>query len=182
MTRLGDLVVDTVTAARSVRLSQLALRVAILFAGLAALSVQSSVHGSAIVVTVLTVIACLGAMILPEGTFPTALILVLAAAWLIAVDDPAEAPVRLAVLALLLYLFHTLCALAAAMPVTAPIELRLLVPWAWHLAPVIGGTALLTVLASAMGRVPGSLALVILGLLGVIAVLGVPAWLARARR
>jgi hypothetical protein len=184
MTGLGKLIaaiVGGVQATRDFKLVQVLLRLAILVAGAAAILVEGSAGGGAGLVTVIAACAIAYTAIGPDSYAPLTAILALGVGWLIEIDD-RDQPVQLVVMAVLLYLVHTLAALAAAMPITAEVDRDVLPRWSWHLIPVVIGTAAVAAVASAVSGIDGSQGLVVLGLLGALACLIAPIALYQSRR
>lgn len=85
-------------------------------------------------------------------------------------------------LAGLLAVHHQAAALAAALPVTARVDPRLLVRFGAHLALVLGLSGLLAVLALGVARPGGSVLLERAGLVAAVLATAVPVLLGRLRR
>ncbi|HEX5494274.1 MAG TPA: hypothetical protein VFX70_06855, partial [Mycobacteriales bacterium] len=84
-----------------------------------------------------------------------------------------------AVLAALLYLFHTTAALLAALPPVARVEPAVLVRWYGHAAGVLVLAEAVGLAMSLAGRVTGGILVDLVGLAGVVVLAGVPVLLAR---
>jgi hypothetical protein len=94
-----------------------------------------------------------------------------------------SAPVGLTLLlAGLLAVHHQAAALAAALPVTARVDPRLLVRFGAHLALVLGLSGVLAVLALGVARPGGSVLLERAGLVAAVLATAVPVLLGRLRR
>ncbi len=123
----------------------------------------------------------------PRRFWPTFAALVTVAGWLIATDG-YDRPItlwRLMAVAAVLYLTHTLCALAAVLPYDAVVDPDLIVRWLTRAAGVLLATAVLGVLLVELTRVGGGgtglQVVTIAGLLIAVGVTGLLAWLLRRR-
>jgi hypothetical protein len=120
------------------------------------------------------------AMIFPDSAAPAVFLAAVGVAWLYA-SGRGEPPGGWRTLAVAAALFgvHSLAALSAASPATAPVDRATLLRWLRHTGLTL---VLVTPLAGAvygLGQPRGSLPLVLAGLAGVVVVIAVPVWLAR---
>ncbi|MDM4722523.1 hypothetical protein QTQ03_24100 [Micromonospora sp. WMMA1363] len=120
----------------------------------------------------------------PRRIWPSFAVLVAAAGWLVATDGYGR-PIalwRLLAVATLLYLTHTLCALAAVLPYDAVVDPGLVLRWLLRAGAVILGAAVLGVLLvelSGAGGAPGIQAATVAGLVVAAAVTALLGWLLR---
>ncbi|WP_328850629.1 hypothetical protein OG994_20205 [Micromonospora globbae] len=133
----------------------------------------------------LVVVAVLAA-VWPRRVWPTFAALVTVAGWLLAADgyDRPVALWRLLALAGLLYLAHTLCALAALLPYDAVVDPELITRWLLRAGGVLLATAVLGVLLMEVGGLGGDSGhqlVTVAGLLVAVAVSGLLGWLLRRR-
>lgn len=141
-----------VAGAARVSLAPLLLRLATGLAGLAALllAVPAPVRALPLTAVGLAVLAATPAVV-PGGRWVTLVALATVAGWLVTTEAYGE-PVRLVtvvLLAALLYLLHTLAALAAAVPYDAVVAPDALARWLARALGVIAVSSLLTVLVLA---------------------------------
>ncbi|WP_442930240.1 hypothetical protein [Micromonospora sp. LH3U1] len=122
----------------------------------------------------------------PRRIWATFTALVTVGGWLLATDGYGR-PValwRLLALAALLYLAHTLCALAALLPYDAVVDPELITRWLSRSAAVLLGTAVLGVLllqAAGMGGEAGYQWVTVLGLVVAVGTAALLGWLLRRR-
>ncbi|SCL35691.1 hypothetical protein GA0074692_4158 [Micromonospora pallida] len=122
----------------------------------------------------------------PRRFWPTFAALVTVAGWLYDTFDQGE-PIalwRLLLLAVLLYLGHTLCALAALLPYDAVVDPALVLRWLARAAGVVFATGLLGVLlltVAGIGGDQGMLSVTIGGLAVAVLVTMLLGWLLRRR-
>ena len=169
---------------RSMPREQLALRAVLMVLGIVGAVLLDQPWGSP--AGVLAVMALLGVLLttfLPDTGAPAFAIGALVLAWLLAHGLNGSAPVGNTLgLAAVLYLLHTGAALCAAMPPTARLDGQLLTRWTGHVALTLVGSAVVIGIGYGVGRLPGSLTLELVGLVGAVLVISVPVWLARGRR
>lgn len=163
---------------------QLALRGLVAVLGVAGFVILdqpwASVSG---VLTVIGLLALIGTVLLPDSAAPAVVLGVMVAEWLIAYGLRGSPPVgRTIALAADLYLVHTVAALCGALPPTARLERQLVVRWSGHVALTAVASAALIGIGYAVGQLPGSLTLELIGLVGAVVVVAVPVWLAYGRR
>jgi hypothetical protein len=133
----------------------------------------------------LTVAALLPA-VGPRRIWATFAALVTVGGWLLATDGYGR-PValwRLLAIAALLYLGHTLCALAALLPYDAVVDPELITRWLVRSAAVLLGAAVLGVLllqAAGTGGAAGHQWVTVLGLVVAVATSALLGWLLRRR-
>ncbi|MGV9211335.1 hypothetical protein ACTFTM_05665 [Micromonospora sp. RB23] len=122
----------------------------------------------------------------PRRLWPTFAALVMVGGWLLAVDGYGR-PValwRLLAVAALLYLGHSLCALAALLPYDGVVDPGLVSRWLLRVAAVLLGTAVLGVLllqVASVGGEAGHQWVTVLGLLVAVGVAALLGWLLRRR-
>ncbi|MBQ1074577.1 hypothetical protein KBX06_15580 [Micromonospora sp. C31] len=122
----------------------------------------------------------------PRRVWPTFAALVTVGGWLVATDGYAR-PItlwRLLAVAAVLYLTHTLCALAAVLPYDAVVDPDLIVRWLARAGAVLLATFVLGVLLVGIGAVGGDAghqAATMVGLLVAVAVAALLGWLLRRR-
>ncbi|GIJ28602.1 hypothetical protein Vqi01_37640 [Micromonospora qiuiae] len=175
------------TAVGRITLAPVLVRLGIFLAALVGLLlaypaevVAGQALGALVVVAVLPALA-------PRRFWPTFAALVTVAGWLLATDmyDRPIALWRLMVVAVALYLTHTLCALVALLPYDAVVDPELIVRWLTQAAGVLLATSvfgvLLLELARAGGNADGWQAVTVAGLLIALAVTAMLAWLLRRR-
>ncbi|MGN9774248.1 hypothetical protein ACTMS0_00490 [Micromonospora sp. H33] len=120
----------------------------------------------------------------PRRVWPTLAALVTVAGWLVATDGYGR-PIalwRLLAVAALLYLTHTLCALAAVLPYDAVVDPDLVVRWLLRAGAVVLGAAVLGVLLvelAGTGGESGLQAATVAGLAVAAAVTALLGWLLR---
>ncbi|MFC3504392.1 hypothetical protein ACFOOK_25955 [Micromonospora krabiensis] len=135
--------------------------------------------GSLVLVAVLPAVG-------PRRVWPTFTALVTVGGWLISVDGYGR-PItlwRLLAVAGVLYLTHTLCALAALLPYDAVVEPELITRWLVRAAGVLLATAVLGVLlveVPDLGGGAGYQLATVAGLLVAVGVAGLLGWLQRRR-
>lgn len=139
------------------RLEPLLVRTGVGVAGLSALlvAVPEPLRTSPYGLIVLVAFAALPALV-PDGRWPTVLVLAAVGVWLAATTWSAE-PVtiwRVLMLAALLYLMHVLAALAAALPSDAVVAPDVVVRWlARALAVVVVSSLLSTAVLASAARI-----------------------------
>ncbi|MCM0675909.1 hypothetical protein NCC78_14595 [Micromonospora phytophila] len=122
----------------------------------------------------------------PRRVWPTFAALVTVGGWLIATDGYGR-PIalwRLLAVAAVLYLGHTLCALAAVLPYDAVVDPDLVVRWLVRAAGVMLGTFVLGVLlveVAGVGGDAGFQAATVAGLLVAVGLTALLGWLLRRR-
>ncbi|MEV4118253.1 hypothetical protein [Micromonospora sp. NPDC049645] len=173
-------------AVARISVAPLLVRVAIfviVFAGFALAFPAEVLSGRTILF--LTVAALLPAFG-PRRIWATFTALVTVGGWLLATDGYGR-PValwRLLAIAALLYLGHTLCALAALLPYDAVVDTELISRWLVRSAAVLLGAAVLGVLllqAAGTGGEAGHQWVTVLGLLVAVATAALLGWLLRRR-
>ncbi|MET8834993.1 hypothetical protein ABZV78_13905 [Micromonospora sp. NPDC004540] len=133
----------------------------------------------------LTVVAVLPAAG-PRRIWPTFAALVTVGGWLLATlgFDRPPALWRLLAVATLLYLAHTLCALAALLPYDAVVDPDLVLRWLARAGGVVLASAVLGIVLAWLGGVGGDggfQAATVAGLLVAVGLSGLLAWLLRRR-
>ncbi|SBT52020.1 hypothetical protein [Micromonospora auratinigra] len=133
----------------------------------------------------LTVVAALPA-VAPRRVWPTFTALVTVGGWLLATlgFDRPPALWRLLTVATLLYLAHTLCALAALLPYDAVVDPDLVLRWLGRAGGVVLASAVLGVVLAWLGGIGGdgaSQAATVAGLLVAVGLSALLAWLMRRR-
>jgi hypothetical protein len=116
----------------------------------------------------------------PRGQWPTAVALATVAGWLLSTigyGDPVTLW-RLVALAAMLYLSHSLAALAAVLPYDAVVSPDALARWLLRASAVVAASALLALVALVGAAALGGRALLVASLLGVAVAVGVAALLA----
>ncbi|MFF5177504.1 hypothetical protein ACFY2Q_05695 [Micromonospora sp. NPDC000316] len=122
----------------------------------------------------------------PRRPWPTFAALVTVGGWLLATDGYGR-PVelwRLLAVAALLYLSHSLCALAALLPYDGVVDPDLISRWLLRAAAVLLGTSVLAVLllqVAGLGGETGYQWVTVLGLLVAVGLVGLLGWLLRRR-
>ncbi|MGI8868438.1 MAG: hypothetical protein ACR2F6_06205 [Mycobacteriales bacterium] len=180
MNRLFQMLIDTINSARNTRPSQLALRLLVGAFGVASIFVSMAGGNASAVLIGFGFLMVLLAMLYPDSLGAGVGILVVAAGWVFT-RGSTEAPLQLAILASLAYVFHSLSSLAASMPSTAPIDRRVITRWSVHFAPVLAATFLVAYVGTKVGRLSGSVGLIVLGLIAAALLFVVPYYLTRAR-
>ncbi|MEV0212800.1 hypothetical protein [Micromonospora sp. NPDC050695] len=133
----------------------------------------------------LTVVALLPT-VGPRRIWPTFAAVVMVGGWVLATDGYGR-PValwRLLALATLLYLGHTLCALAALLPYDAVVDPELITRWLLRAGAVVLGSAVLAVLllqVAGLGGETGHQWVTVLGLLVAVGTAALLGWLLRRR-
>jgi hypothetical protein len=122
----------------------------------------------------------------PRGAAPTLVVLAAVGGWLLSTTGYGEPIVlwRLVGLAALLYLTHTLAALAAALPYDAVVAPEMVARWVSRALAVVLGSAVLSVLllfAAGRGGDDPFLVAALAGLAVAVAVAALLAWLLRRR-
>ncbi|MGK5738395.1 hypothetical protein [Micromonospora sp. URMC 103] len=122
----------------------------------------------------------------PRRVWPTFAALVAVAGWLLAADGYGRpfALWRLLALAALLYLAHTLCALAALLPYDAVVDPALITRWLLRAGAVVLAAAVLGVLLMGVGGLGGTAGHQLVTVAGLLVAVGVAAllgWLLRRR-
>lgn len=133
----------------------------------------------------LTVVALLPA-VGPRRVWPTFAALVTAGGWLLATVgfDRPPALWRLIAVAALLYLAHTLCALAALLPYDAVVDPELAVRWLGRAGGVVLASAVIGIVLGWLGGIggdAGSQVATVVGLLVAVALSALLGWLLRRR-
>ncbi|MFE9688787.1 hypothetical protein [Micromonospora sp. NPDC005806] len=133
----------------------------------------------------LTVVAVLPA-VAPRRFWPTFAALVTVAGWLLATVgfDRPPALWRLLAVATLLYLAHTLCALAALLPFDAVVDPDLVVRWLCRAGGVVLASAVVGIVLAWLGGVGGDRgfqAATVAGLLVAVGLSALLGWLLRRR-
>ncbi|MER7442136.1 hypothetical protein ABTW73_15250 [Micromonospora avicenniae] len=122
----------------------------------------------------------------PRRVWPTFAALVAVGGWLVAADG-YDRPIelwRLLALAALLYLAHTLCALAALLPYDAVVDPDVITRWLSRAGAVVLGASVLGVLimvAGGLGGTAGHQLVTVGGLLVAVGVAALLGWLLRRR-
>jgi len=122
----------------------------------------------------------------PRRPWPTFAALVMVGGWLLATDGYGR-PVqlwRLLAVAALLYLSHSLCALAALLPYDGVVDPDLISRWLLRAGAVLLGTAVLAVLllqVAGLGGDTGHQWVTVLGLLVAVGLVGLLGWLLRRK-
>lgn len=122
----------------------------------------------------------------PRRIWPTAVVLVTAVGWVVAIDGYGR-PValwRLLAVAAALYLTHTLCALVAMLPYDAVVDPGVIVRWLLRAVAVLLATAVLGVLlvqVAGVGGEQGLQSVTMAGLVVAVAVVALLGWLLRRR-
>ncbi|WP_442934268.1 hypothetical protein [Micromonospora sp. CPCC 205539] len=185
-----DAVTGRVTAAQNAlaRISPAPLMVrggifVIVLAGYAlAFPAEALVGRTLVFLSVAALLPALG----PRRIWPTFTALVTVGGWLLATDGYGR-PValwRLLAVAVLLYLGHTLCALAALLPYDAVVDPDLITRWLLRAAAVLLGAAVLGVLLLQVGRLGGAAGhqwVTVLGLMVAVGTAALLGWLLRRR-
>jgi hypothetical protein len=143
----------------------LLLRLAMLGTGAVALAVASA--GRFGVVALVALVGGLGLLVgvaQPQGHGPTLVLTVAALCWAAQYGGDAPPVPATLLLAVLLAVHHQAAALAAALPVTARVDRRLLARFGTHLALVLALSGLLAVPALGLARPGGSVPLEVAGL------------------
>ncbi|MGC1211148.1 MAG: hypothetical protein WA890_07800 [Micromonospora sp.] len=133
----------------------------------------------------LTVVAVLPA-VGPRRVWPTFAVLVMVGGWLLAVAgfDRPIALWRLIAVSALLYLAHSLCALAALLPFDAVVDPDLVARWLSRAGGVVLAGAVLGILLVWFGEVGGGRGFqtaTVVGLLVAVGLSGLLGWLVRRR-
>ncbi|MEU4679435.1 hypothetical protein [Micromonospora sp. NPDC023737] len=134
----------------------------------------------------LLAIAALLPAVGPRRVWPTFAALVAVGGWLVAADG-YDRPIelwRLLALAALLYLAHTLCALAALLPYDAVVDPDVITRWLLRAGVVVLGASVLGVLIMVVGGLGGTAGhqlVTVSGLLVAVGVAGLLGWLLRRR-
>ncbi|MFC4148310.1 hypothetical protein ACFO0M_18820 [Micromonospora mangrovi] len=122
----------------------------------------------------------------PRRVWPTFAALVTVGGWLVA-EAGFDRPValwRLLAVATLLYLAHTLCALAALLPHDAMVDPDLILRWLARAGAVVLAAAVLGVLLASLGRLGGDRGfqtVTVAGLVVAVALSALLGWLLRRR-
>jgi hypothetical protein len=122
-------------------------------------------------------------VVLPDSAAAVTVLAVLIAEWLLVYGLRGSPPVlRTVLLAVDLYLVHTVAALCGAMPSAARLDRQLLIRWSANVGLTLVASGVVIGIGYAVGTLPGSLTLELIGLLGAVIVVLVPVWLVRGRR
>ncbi|MFD2764105.1 hypothetical protein [Micromonospora eburnea] len=171
---------------RRISLTPLLVRAGIVLAVLVGLLVAYPVQvfnpRSLAALAVVAVLPAIG----PRRVWPTFAALVTVAGWLLATlgFDRPPALWRLLAVAALLYLAHTLCALAALLPFDAVVDPELVVRWLVRAGVVVLASAVIGVVLAWLGGVGGERgfqAVTLAGLLVAVALSALLGWLLRRR-
>jgi hypothetical protein len=171
-------------AATRVSLAPLLVRAAIfltvLVGFLLAYPVQVFAPRALLALTVVAVLPAVG----PRRVWPTFAALVTVGGWLLATlgFDRPPALWRLLAVATLLYLAHTLCALAALLPYDAVVDPDLVLRWLSRAGGVMLATAVIGVILAWLGEIGGGAgfqAATVAGLLVAVGLSGLLGWLLR---
>jgi hypothetical protein len=156
------------------------LRLTILVSGATALAIAPDGRtGVPTVIAVLGVLGLLGAVPQPQSAGPAIVLGAAALSWAAAHGSGSPPGWLTLLLAGLLAVHHQAAALAAALPVTARADRRLLIHFGRHLALVLALSGLLAVLALGVARPGGSALLELAGLVGAVLVTAVLVGLGR---
>lgn len=155
---------------------------AVLVGFLVAYPVEVLVPRSLLALTVVAMLPAVG----PRRVWPTFAALVTVGGWLLAAMGYDRPPAlwRLVAVAALLYLAHTLCALAALLPFDAVVDPDLVVRWLTRAGGVVLSSAVLGVVLAWLGGVGGdrgSQAVTVVGLLVAVGLSVLLGWLLRRR-
>ena len=143
----------------------LLLRLALLVSGGAALALGPQGRtGMPLLVVAVGVVGLLAAVLQPHGAGPAVVLGAAALAWAAGSGRAAPPVPPTLLLALLLAVHHQAAALAAALPVTARVDRRLLVRAGTHVGLVLALSVLVAVLALGVARPGGSVPLELAGL------------------
>ncbi|HEX3811430.1 MAG TPA: hypothetical protein VHX59_01205 [Mycobacteriales bacterium] len=184
----SDVAIETVNrwvrSARAMPAPQVGLRVLLGVLGVAGFAVLHQPWASAAgFLTVIGLLGVLATMVLPDSAAAALVLGTLIAEWLLAYGIHGSPPVvTTLLLALDLYLVHTVAALCGAMPASAELDRQLLVRWSGHIGLTLVASGVVVAIGYGVGHLPGSLTLELLGLLGAVAVVAVPVWLVHGRR
>ncbi|NES14290.1 hypothetical protein G3554_02795 [Micromonospora sp. PPF5-17] len=156
--------------------------VTVLVGFLVAYPVEAFVPRSLLALTVVAVLPAVG----PRRVWPTFAALVTVGGWLLATVgfDRPPALWRLVAVASLLYLAHTLCALAALLPYDAVVDPDLAVRWLSRAGGVVLASAVLGIVLGWLGGAGGdrgSQAATVAGLLVAVGLSALLGWLLRRR-
>ncbi|MFG2053551.1 hypothetical protein ACGFI9_05905 [Micromonospora sp. NPDC048930] len=156
--------------------------VTVLVGFLVAYPAEAFVPRSLLALTVVAVLPAVG----PRRVWPTFAALVTVGGWLLATVgfDRPPALWRLVAVASLLYLAHTLCALAALLPFDAVVDPDLVVRWLTRAGGVVLASAVLGIVLGWLGGIGGdrgSQAATVAGLLVAVGLSALLGWLLRRR-
>ncbi|ATO14973.1 hypothetical protein CO540_15015 [Micromonospora sp. WMMA2032] len=187
---MTDALIERVRAVRyaAARVSPLPLLVRggiflVVLAGfLLAYPVQALTPRSLLALTIAAVLPAVG----PRRVWPTFTALVTVAGWLLATlgFDRPPALWRLLTVATLLYLAHTLCALAALLPYDGLIDPDLVLRWLARAGGVVLASAVVGIVLAWLGGVGGSAGSQVATVVGLLVAVGLSAllgWLLRRR-
>ncbi|MET7833523.1 hypothetical protein [Micromonospora sediminicola] len=187
---MTDALIERVRAVRyaAARVSPLPLLVRggiflVVLAGfLLAYPVQALIPRSLLALTIAAVLPAVG----PRRVWPTFTALVTVAGWLLATlgFDRPPALWRLLAVATLLYLAHTLCALAALLPYDGLIDPDLVLRWLARAGGVVLASAVVGIVLAWLGGVGGSAGSQVATVVGLLVAVGLSAllgWLLRRR-
>ncbi|MFR9776267.1 hypothetical protein ACL02O_09410 [Micromonospora sp. MS34] len=149
---------------------------------LVAYPVQAFVPRSLLALAVVAVLPAVG----PRRVWPTFAALVTVGGWLLATVgfDRPPALWRLVAVATLLYLAHTLCALAALLPFDAVVDPDLVLRWLARAGGVVLASAVLGIVLAWLGGVGGDRGSQVATVAGLLVAVGLSAllgWLLRRR-
>jgi hypothetical protein len=159
----------------------LAVRAAMLAAGVGALLGAGWGGGFPLVGVVLGGLGLVAAVIRPDGLGPAVVIGGAAGAWVLRFGADPPPATGTVLLALALAVHHQAAGLASALPPAARVDRAILVRFARHGALVLAAAAVVGVVALLLARPAGSSSLELLGVVAVVVAVVVPVLLSRPR-